>query len=518
MTGFKADADAIFNASTRFLSMKDYLASVESGLVGDLQTTAGMAGDDAAGRSFAGKYSPAARTAVQAIGVASAGSAAISGRLLTMAWNYLIVDDAAAAALVGRHPQLDSGTAPSPQDCEPGNLHASLPEVQQHHNWAVNHLITPFWPEGDPDKLRNAATTWHKAATLLTGVTTEMTGAVNTMVSACAGVAFDAFYAYADQFVGLQGQRDALLSATATACQNLSACCTAYANHIDARRSDVEHAAEAAGVITGVGVILTIVTLGGSDVAAEALDGAIAAELALGAETFAEGVTADAALAELAEDEAVLENALPKVLLTVPGVMAAPGIPEVTPLSEATGAGTAGSLWAGAPGVGPIGPIPPPSPPFSPLLTGSALAAFNEWFASIPPGPVKPTNPSDRAYQLRVAGPSEYLLPTGVTSGPGQTQAVDGIRPADGALIEAKNVRVPGCTPRTLSGLQNADRVTGFLSPGDGAELTKYGQVLAYPGTQARYLELDTNDPEAVGYWQFLAAEQGVKTNVRYVP
>jgi hypothetical protein len=57
--------------------------------------------------------------------------------------------------------------------------------------------------------------------------------------------------------------------------------------------------------------------------------------------------------------------------------------------------------------------------------------------------------------------------------------AADGLRPADGAIIEAKNVRA---------------------------------------GTQARYLELDTNDAETVGYWQFLAAEEGVKTNVRYVP
>jgi hypothetical protein len=342
-----------------------------------------------------------------------------------------------------------------------------------------------------------------------------MTGTVNTMVSACTGVAFDAFYAYANQFVGLKGQRDALLSATATACQNLSACCTAYADHIDSRRADVEHAAEAAGVITGVGLVLTLVTFGGSDVAAEGIDATIAAELAAGATTFAEGVGADAALAELAEDEAVLENTLPKVLLTVPAAMAVPAITGVTQPAGAADTVPTGLASVGAPGVG---PIPPPIPPFSPLLTGSALAAFTKWLASIPPDPVKPTNPSDLAYQLKVAGPTEYLLPTGVTSGPGQTLAVDGIRPADGALIEAKNVRAPGCTPRTLSGIQNADRVTGFLSSGDKEELAKYGQALAYPGTQARYLELDTNDPEAVGYWQFLAAEQGVKTNVRYVP
>lgn len=97
--------------------------------------------------------------------------------------------------------------------------------------------------------------------------------------------------------------------------------------------------------------------------------------------------------------------------------------------------------------------------------------------------------------------------------------AVDGIRPSDGALIDAKYVRQVGCTPRTLDGLESANIATGFIAPTDRAELAKYDQVLSNPAnSEARYLEIDTNDQEAVGYWQFLAAEQGVKTNVRYVP
>jgi hypothetical protein len=256
--GFQADANAIFTASTSFLSMKDYLASVEGGLAGDLQASAGMAGDDAAGRAFAARYRPVARSTVQAAGIASAGSAGVSGRLLTMAWNYLTADNAAVAALVGGHPELDSAMAPSPGDCEPANLYATLPEVQQHHNWAVNELIAPFWPEGDPGARRAAAATWHKAGTLLAEVTTVLTQATNTMVSACSGVAFDAFFSYADQFVGLRGQRGALLTAASTACQSLAAACDSYAGRIDARRADVEHAAEAAGIIAGVGLVLSL--------------------------------------------------------------------------------------------------------------------------------------------------------------------------------------------------------------------------------------------------------------------
>jgi hypothetical protein len=116
------------------------------------------------------------------------------------------------------------GMAPGPSECEPSDVYASLPQVEQHHNWAVNHLIAPFWPEGDPGTLQAAAATWEQAANLLGEVIEVMAKATHTMVSDCAGVAFDSFYAYADQFVGLNGQRDALLSATETTCRNLSAC------------------------------------------------------------------------------------------------------------------------------------------------------------------------------------------------------------------------------------------------------------------------------------------------------
>jgi hypothetical protein len=157
--------------------------------------------------------------------------------------------------------------------------------VQQHHNWAVNNLIAPFWPEGNPGQLRSAAATWRTAAGLLNEVTVVLAGASSTMARSCAGVAFDAFYSYADQFVGLRGQHGALLSAAAGTCGALSAACDSYAARIDARRAEVEHLAEAAGVIAAGGLLLTLFTFGGSDVAAEGIDAGIAAELAASAVT-----------------------------------------------------------------------------------------------------------------------------------------------------------------------------------------------------------------------------------------
>jgi hypothetical protein len=234
--------------------------------------------------------------------------------------------------------------------------------------------------------------------------------------------------------------------------------------------------------------------------------------LAASAVTYAEGVAADSALTTLPADEDLLEAAFPKVLLSVAGAVKAAQLPGVT-LASSTSA-TAGP--GGLPGL--VGPIPPPIPPFSPLLTPTQLAAFDKWEAGLRTIPPKPTSPGDLAYQVQVARPREYLLPTGITSGNDQTIAVDGVRPADGALIEAKNVRDPECPTRTLAALQNPNKIAPIISNLDENELVKYGLALEVPGTQARYLELDTNNEESVGYWQFLAADMGVKTNVRYIP
>ena len=527
-SGFKADADAIFTASTKFLTMKDYLEEVQGGLIGDLGSTGGMAGDDSAGHNFGNAYSPAAQTTARGIGTASAGCAAISGKLLMMAWNYLLTDDAVAASLIGGKPQLDSGMAPGAEECEPSNAAVVLPQVEQHHNWAVNHLIAPFWPEGDPDTLDAAATTWHRAASYLGEVTQVLVSAVNTMVGACSGVAFDAFYTYADQFVGLKGQNTALLSVLAKACDTLSQSCTAYADEIRARRTQVEHLAEAAGIATVAGAVLTFFTFGASDAVAESLDAGIAADLTATGVEFAGEVAADATVEALPELESELEEELAKVLLSVPSasaVILGGGAAAAGALTLAAADGSSSGTSGGTSSISAIlaaagiGPIPAPTPPFSPMLTPTQLAAFNAWLRTQKTIPPKPTNPGDLAYQIAVAGSQEYVLPTGTPAGRGSTMAVDGIRPSDGALIDAKYVRQVGCTPRTFDGLESANIATGFIAPTDRAELAKYDQVLSNPAnSEARYLEIDTNDQEAVGYWQFLAAEQGVKTNVRYVP
>jgi hypothetical protein len=105
-----------------------------------------------------------------------------------------------------------------------------------------------------------------------------------------------------------------------------------------------------------------------------------------------------------------------------------------------------------------------------------------------------------------------------MTTSAGETVWADGFRPTDGAIVEAKNVRTQGCSPRTLDRLQQSDRATGFLLTGDGDELQRLGDAATNPTNHAQFVEIDTNDPEALSYWQYLCAERHVKADVRYTP
>jgi hypothetical protein len=96
----------------------------------------------------------------------------------------------------------------------------------------------------------------------------------------------------------------------------------------------------------------------------------------------------------------------------------------------------------------------------------------------------------------------------------------DGYRPEDGAAVEAKNVRDPDCTKRTLTALNEStgrEWETGTHT-GDASELSRYASAAANPANHVRYVEIDTNYEESVDYWKLMAAEQGLTANVRYVP
>jgi len=55
-----------------------------------------------------------------------------------------------------------------------------------------------------------------------------------------------------------------------------------------------------------------------------------------------------------------------------------------------------------------------------------------------------------------------------------------------------------------------------FAQSGD--EFTRYRQAIGYSSNEAKFLEVETNDPRALPYFQFLMVAHQVPGLVRYLP
>jgi Restriction endonuclease fold toxin 2 len=514
--GFQVDTDTVFRSSVQFLDTKDFVYDIAAGVAGDLAGTAGMAGDDTTAHSFAAKYEPAATTIVQAIGKAGQGMAAISSRLLTMAVGYLNADDAAARSFTGNI-NTSSALQPGPQGCDPSQAHQALPMVTGSKQVHEIPIIGKFWPQGDPDKLRHAAQVWDRCASLID--TAQGNGAQHAapVVEHCSGEAFDAFAKYAGTIYAgkTHGGTDVsdsapLMENISAACRRMRNACNDYADAIDTCRGTLIAIGVGAGLVTTAGVLLSIFTLGGSNAAAAAGDAALAGEAAAAAETLATVEAGSAAAAAVAEAEAIVSSLAARLVVTT--VVAGAGVASAT--VPANAAPAAGLPAAGSAPVGGVGPVPPPVPPAFPLYDPAQQAAAATWVQGLPARPPNYGTSDDRAYQVRVAGQPERQMP----GANGEAVWADGFRPADGAIIDAKNVRKQGCSPRSLDGLQEGAFNTTMMLGKDESELGRYQAAIANPANHAQYLEIDTPDPSTVGYWQYLAAANHVKNNVRVVP
>lgn len=514
--GYRVDPDMVFRSSVGFLDTKDFVFSIASGVAGDLSACAGMAGDDGTAHSFAAKYEPAARSIVSAIGTAGQGMATISSRLLKMAANYLAAEDAAVAALTGKINTSSGLSRSTAEGCEPSNAAASLPMVTGSKQVHEIPVIGKFWPQGDPDKLRAAAKAWAMCASLVDDAQVNAARHANTVNEDCRGEAFDAFQGYAAKVYTPHpaGSRDIssclpLMENISGACRLMHDACSQYAEAIDTCRETLIGLGVTAGVVTAGGVLLTVFTLGGSDVAAGAADAALVGEAAAAAELLATTEAGSAAAAAVAEAEAVVASLAARL-----GVGA--GVAGATTLATVGGSTVANAAPAMPPGTpGPlVGPVGPQMPPAFPLYSPAQSAAAQVWVAALPSRLPNYGTADDRAYQLRVAGTPERQM----SGANGQQVWADGFRPADGAIIDAKNVRKQGCSPRTLQGLQEGSFNTNMLLKGDESELTRYQSAIDNPANHAQYLEIDTNDQSTTGYWQYLCASHHVTNNVRYVP
>jgi hypothetical protein len=512
--GYAVVPDVIFKASTQMLGTKEYVYAMASGVVGDLGASAGMAGDDQVAHSFAKKYEPAARTLVR--GISSAGQAVglTASKLLTMAVSYLAAEDAVAAKFTAKIDTSSFAKPPQPQ-CDEQSLESALPMVTGSKEVHEIPVIGKFWPQGNPDKLRAAARVWHHAADLVDDAQRNAGRHAAPIPVYCSGEAVTAFETYVKRIYAANPSGNTVVDAgqplmenVSAGCRQMGRICDQYADAIDDCQNTLIALGVGAGIITVAGVLLTVFTFGGSDVAAAAGDAALAAEAAGAAAALAAAEAELAAAAVVAEAEAVIAAALSR--------LAAAGVVTAVVVGAADSA-SASPVLAGFPAAVPatVPPLPPgpPSgayPPYPPQQQAAAAA----WASGLQTRDPLYGKPDDIAYQVRVAGQPEREVPTGN----GRMVWADGYRSDDGALVDAKHVRNLGCSPRTLQGLVENDRATGFVRGTDQDELTRYGQTIANPANHAQYLEIDTDDKATVGYWQYLAAASHVPSDVRYLP
>jgi hypothetical protein len=443
--------------------------------------------------------------------------------LLATAVDHLRADQRAAGRLTkaadgsAAPVDTDSFAKPPEPDCQPQNVAAALPMVTGSAQVHEIPVIGKFWPQGDPDRLRHAADRWNQAADLVDDAQRNAEQHAAPVPVYCSGATITAFQTYVRRIWAADPSGNTvvdsgqpLMENVSAGCRQIARMCQQFADAIDDCRHTLIALGVAAGVITAGGVILTIFTLGGSDAAAAAADASLAAEAAVAAEALAAAEADLAAAAVVAEAESVVAGSLSQ--------LAAVGALTVATTGAVTlaGSGTAQAAPAAFPAIATVPPLPPgpPSGAFS-MLSPADQAAARAWQAGLDTRDPNYGTPADRAYQIRVAGQPEVH----VFSADGSTaQWADGYRPTDGALIDAKNVRDPACTPRTLQGLQENSLRTQFTIVGDTNEVSDYADAIENPANHAKYLEIDVSDPVSVGYWQYLAAARGVPADVRYIP
>ncbi|MEU4296394.1 restriction endonuclease fold toxin-2 domain-containing protein [Kitasatospora aureofaciens] len=536
MTEFHVKPVDMILSSAGFSDLHTSAVQLYRSLVFSMDDVAGMAGDDDAGKKFAAKYDPAAQKLVDAMAQVSGQLGGTANGLYTMAINYLQSDADVAAAMMAPQKLPES----SDPECDEEVAKAKLHSAAGHNNSsAVHDFLKKFWPQGDPDKLRKAATYWKNFASLLSRLGTEgdkFVQQVTVSSTSSAVTSFSENWAKVHDGCATEGP---LLNSMTNAAYKLGQACEAYAKDVEDLQDKLEDLAIGAGLIAGAGLLLTVFTLGGSDVAAAGGEAAIAAEASTAAVAMATAVEGSAELAVLAEAAAVVDTAAANLIPI--GAAATATATTAVVLAGATDAAAAPTPkpppFTVTPGMPPL-PHDPTSP--FPVLPPAQQAAIRAWMAQMeqdgrtfpangPHAPKPPEKPDPkinarRAYQVRVAGSTEYRLYTTVKepdTGRELGMDADGVRPEDGAAIDAKYIgQQKSC--KSPFRLDNADGMFELAynntMVGESKKLEKYASALQDPRNKVNHVELITNDAKASSYFQALMAAQGITGRVRIEP
>ena len=153
-----------------------------------------------------------------------------------------------------------------------------VPPARQQDGQKVQHVQAGiWWPAADSARLRAAADVWRDTARALDAIHAAGQSAALTLLSDNQGAAIDAFGAYWQKW----SAGDGYLPACAQACVAMADGLDRYAQAVDdARRRVMELVAELATAVV-IGVALSIVTVGISDVAAGAVSAGLVASAAL---------------------------------------------------------------------------------------------------------------------------------------------------------------------------------------------------------------------------------------------
>jgi hypothetical protein len=501
----------------------------------ELDRQKGMAGDDDAGHAFAKVYKSAASTTLDKMGFSAYVMSETGRGLMSNAREFMARESHIASQILGQQVDLTASMGDPAEDCPESfiGLGQELPEVVGDTAWydqyAPSGMSDRF--RGSPEKLRDVAGAWRQGGKLMVRFLEDAQACAHTADKAHSGEAADAFRKYFANFVGFAAppehaqDQETLVANLVAACTQLAKACDRYADHVeDAKKKILQHQVDP----FSMDMPWDSPIFGGNG-----YDGGLK-----------DAVLDDPWIHQLGNVAHALDSSEKRVKLPHgseerPGLPFGPFIPvpvpEPIPLVLASYRGGASGIVP-ASYVDPDPNIPhkdpmPATPGTTRLLSTEERKEFVKFVDGLKPQGLgsNANNPNapENEYQLRTAGYPERKIPLG----PGakrKFKAADGMRPADGYMIDSKYVEnQKDCwrKPETFDQLEDTYRDDGtkkwnkesFFKGLDETELKQYGNAMK-THKEIRGLEIITNDKDAAAYWQTLMAAQGVKGTAQYVP
>lgn len=276
------DVGAVKDAAWKFGNMGGLFKGKVTAAGERLADSAGMAGTDSAGQKFAKEYDALAKEAF-ALGATSVNAVLKAAELLdATAHNHGAAD--APMVVPDKYKQLfPPGWTPPPQNRSPmqtPTAPASLGAKSAPSWWETikDHVEGAAWPNGDPEKLRNAANTWNTLGNEISDLAFQVDapgygqgagdgpmGQVDSQVSP----------EIPDVMANLQKARDGL-DDTATAFHAAGMACFNYAQNIDDVHNKISNeiiilAASTAAVEVAAAILVPI-TAGASEAVSKIVD------------------------------------------------------------------------------------------------------------------------------------------------------------------------------------------------------------------------------------------------------